>query len=153
MLPSRLPSMASDDRDARIPTRCHRQGREKRLERLLLVERLEDRHLLAVTVDTLVDESDGSLVDGDISLRDAIALAPAGATIDFDQALTSGGPATITLTLGELLISKGLSIDGPGADLLTIDARGNDPTPDVNHGDGSRVLNVDDGSSTEVSPS
>ncbi len=27
----------------------------------------------------------------------------------------------------------------------TIDASGNDPTPDVNNGDGSRVFNIDDG--------
>jgi hypothetical protein len=106
---------------------------------------LEDRRLLSITVDTLVDEADGSILDGDVSLRDAIALAPAGAMIDFAAALTSGGPATIHLTRGELVINKNLTIDGPGASLLTIDASASDPTPDVISGDGSRIFNVDDG--------
>ena len=63
--------------------------------------------------------------------------------------LTSGGPATITLTQGELAITDSLTINGPGANLLTIDASGNDPTPDVNNGDGSRVFNIDDGNDVE----
>lgn len=116
--------------------------------RPLRLEPLEDRRLLAITVDTLVDEADGSIADGDISLRDAIALAPPNETIDFDPALTSGGPATINLTLAALLIDKPLSIIGPGADLLTIDSSGNDPTPELKNGDGRRVLNIDDSTST-----
>lgn len=48
------------------------------LTRLLRIEPLEDRSLLSITVNTLVDELDGSIVDGDISLRDAIAASPAG---------------------------------------------------------------------------
>src|SRR5262245_33196631 len=98
--------------------------------RRLRLEPLEDRRLLSITVNTLVDEADGSIVDGDISLRDAIAAAPSGETIDFSAALTSGGPATIDLTLGELVINKNLSISGPDANLLTIDASASDPTPD-----------------------
>jgi hypothetical protein len=43
------------------------------------MEPLEDRRLLSITVNTLVDEQDGSIVDGDISLRDAIAASPAAA--------------------------------------------------------------------------
>ena len=39
--------------------------------RQLRIEPLEDRRLLSITVNTLVDEADGSIVDGDISLRDA----------------------------------------------------------------------------------
>src|SRR3990172_9149830 len=112
--------------------------------RRLRIEPLEDRRLLSITVDTLLDELDGSIIDGDVSFRDAIALAPSGEAIDFAPALTSGGPATITLTLGDLVINKNLAINGPGASLLTIDASGNDPTPDENNGDGSRVLNIDD---------
>ena len=49
----------------------------------------------------------------------------------------------ILLTHGELVISGTYQIDGPRADLLTIDAAGNDPTPMTNNGDGSRVFNVD----------
>src|SRR5262245_53599574 len=87
-------------------------GRLALPRRALHVEMLEDRRLLAVVVSTLVDEADGSIVDGDISLRDAIALAPSGETISFNPALTSGGPATIQLTnLGELVIGKNLTIN------------------------------------------
>jgi hypothetical protein len=96
------------------------------------LELLEDRRLLSITVTTLVDESDGSIADGDISLRDAIAAAPSGETINF--AVTG----TINLTLGELIIQRNLTINGPGADLLTIDASGSD---------GSRVIEIDDGNS------
>ncbi|MEZ6072016.1 MAG: hypothetical protein R3C10_17570 [Pirellulales bacterium] len=114
--------------------------------RRLVAEPLESRQLLTITVNTLVDEADGSITDGDISLRDAIALAPSGETIDFSV------NGTILLTLGELVIDKDLTIDGPGAELLTIDASGNDPTPDstlddgddTNDGDGSRVFNIHD---------
>ena len=126
--------------------------------RRLRYESLESRRLLAITVDTLIDEADGSIADGDISLRDAIAAASAGETIDFQAALTSGGPATMTLTLGQLVINKLLTISGPGANLLTIDASGNDLTPNsrpddatsANDGDGSRVMNIDDGQSGAV---
>jgi hypothetical protein len=110
------------------------------------VESLEDRRLLAITVNSLIDELDGSVVDGDVSLRDAIAAAPAGETINFSVT------GTINLTLGELVIDKDLTISGPGANLLTIDASGNDPTPTMNNLDGSRVFNIDDGSFTTYLP-
>jgi len=115
--------------------------------RPLRLERLEERCLLAITVTTLADTVD--LNDGLTSLREAIFAAntvPGTDTIEFAPALTAAGPATILLTQGELQITDSLAIDGPGADLLTIDASGNDPTPDVNNGDGSRAFNIDDGS-------
>jgi Planctomycete extracellular len=90
--------------------------------RRLRVEPLEERRLLAIAVNTLIDEADGSIVDGDIALRDAISLAPPGETINFSPALTSGCPTKIILTLGELVINKNLNINGPGANFLTIDA-------------------------------
>ena len=80
------------------------------------IEPLEDRRVLSLTVNTLVDEADGSIVDGDISLRDAIAVAPAGETIDFAPALTAGGPASLTLSHGQLTITQNLTINGPGAE-------------------------------------
>src|SRR5262245_66127146 len=101
--------------------------------RRLRIEPLEERQLLSITVNTLVDEADGSIVDGDISLRDAIALAPAGETIDFSVT------GTVNLTsLGHLTIDKNLTIAGPGADSLTIKAF--DPTSTINNGDGGRVF-------------
>jgi len=99
-----------------------------------------------LVVDTLADENDGNYLLGDVSLREAIDLANISFgpdTIMFAASLTSGGPATILLTLGELAINESMTIQGPGANLLTIDASGSDPTP--NPGDGSRVFNVDDG--------
>jgi hypothetical protein len=91
----------------------------------------------------LVDENDGINVGG-ISLRDAIAAAAPGDTINFAPSLTAAGPAKILLTHGDLAISKTLTINGPGANLLTIDASGNDPTPNVDNGDGSRVFTLID---------
>ncbi len=128
------------------------QGRScgtRPLQRRLRIEPLEDRRLLAVvTVDTLDDSVDFN--DGVTSLREAIFatnLVGGQDTIEFAASLTSGGPATLTLTQGELHISDSLAINGPGADVLTIDASGSDPTPDENNGDGSRIFNIDDGPS------
>ena len=103
---------------------------------------------LILVVDTLVDESDGNYSIGDLSLREAIQLAnlaPDENTIHFDPALTAGGPATIQLLLGELGIVGGVLIVGPGADLLTIDASGSDPTPGVADGLGSSIFEIGDG--------
>ncbi|MFW5691000.1 MAG: Ig-like domain-containing protein [Chloroflexota bacterium] len=67
------------------------------------------------------------------SLRDAILAAAAGDTITFDVT------GTITLTSGQLTVDKSLTLDGPGADLLTIDANGS-----------SRVFSVTNGATLEV---
>ena len=64
-------------------------------------------HAADFTVDMLTDESDGECTT-DCSLRDAIEVAASGDTIDFS---VSG---TITLSLGQLSISKNLTIDGSG---------------------------------------
>lgn len=103
--------------------------------RPIRLERLEERRLLAITVNTLVDELDGSIVDGDISLRDAIASAAPNETIDFSVT------GTIELS-SELVVDKDLTINGPGSDRLTI--KGYDPTPESNDGAGGRVLLIDD---------
>ena len=65
------------------------------------------------------------------SLRDAIAIVAPGGTIDFSLPL----PATITLTTGELLINKDLTISGPGASSLAISGNNS-----------SRVFNIASGS-------
>ena len=120
--------------------------------RALSYEPLEDRRLLAVvTVDTLADTVDFN--DGHTSLREAIFATntvPGADTINFAPSLTANGPATITLTQGELKITDALTIIGPGANLLTIDASGNDPTPNVDNGDGSRIFNIDDSNRTNL---
>jgi CSLREA domain-containing protein len=72
----------------------------------------------SLVVTTLTDEADGSCSDGDCSLRDALALAAPGDTISFSVV------GTITLSVGELTIGKSLTIAGPGADRLTLDAGG-----------------------------
>ncbi|MCI0331692.1 MAG: right-handed parallel beta-helix repeat-containing protein [Planctomycetes bacterium] len=99
-------------------------------------------------VDALIDENDGNFSPGDVSLREAIDAtngSDGADMITFAASLTSGGPATILLTQGELTIGESLTISGPGASLLTIDASGNDPTPTMDNGDGSRVFLIDDG--------
>ena len=108
---------------------------------------------LNLFVDTLVDEADGNYERGDLSLREAVELSnqwPSTDTIQFDPSLMSGGPATVLLTHGELRLTDDLTINGPGADLLTIDASGNDPTPDIDDGKGSRVFNINDGLVTSI---
>jgi hypothetical protein len=56
--------------------------------------------------------------DGPDSLRQAILDADPGDTIDF--AIPGIGPHTIVLTSGQLTIDKDLTIQGPGAGVLTI---------------------------------
>ncbi len=71
----------------------------------------------------------------DSALRNAIANANAGDTITFDSSLAGG---TLTLTQGELVINKPLTIDGENQS-ITIDAGGD-----------YRVINVNDGTNTKV---
>ena len=84
--------------------------------RRLRIEPLEDRRLLAVvTVNTLDDTVDFN--DGVTSLREAIFatnLVGGADTIEFAASLTSGGPATIMLTQGELAITDSLDDQRPG---------------------------------------
>jgi hypothetical protein len=74
----------------------------------LCLESLEARYLPS-TVTNLSDHEPGSL-------RDAITSTPSGGTVDFQPGLTGN----IVLTTGELAITKNLTIDGPGADLITV---------------------------------
>src|SRR4051812_16780355 len=103
----------------RDDTQARRRGRQssgaiRRRSRPTL-EVLENRRLLAITVNTLVDQVDGSITDGSISLRDAIAASPAGGTIDFSVT------GTINLALGRVVVQDRI-LQGPGADQLTINA-------------------------------
>ena len=117
--------------------------------RALRYEPLEDRRLLAVvTVDTLADTVDFN--DGHTSLREAIFATntvPGADTINFAPALTANGPATILLTQGELKITDALTITGPGASALTINAAyGNSSTT----GPIPNLFNIDDGTSNFI---
>ena len=57
--------------------------------------------------------------NGTGSLRQALADAVDGDTINFDSSLNG---QTITLTSGELLVNKSVTISGPGANMLAVDA-------------------------------
>ena len=121
-------------------TASHRRRNPR--HRPLRIEPLEDRRLLAsLTVNSLLDNTSSG--DGLVTLREAIVAANTDATtdlghtgsgadtIEFAASLTSGGPATILLTQGELQISAALTINGPGPNLLTVDAQ-----------QASRILNI-----------
>ena len=68
-------------------------------------------HAATITVTNTADSGVGSL-------RQALADASDGDTINFAVPT----PATITLSSGELLVAAGVTISGPGANLLTVDA-------------------------------
>lgn len=67
-----------------------------------------------ITVNSNAD-SGGTCPGATCTLRQAILSAAPGDTIDFASGIT-----TITLTSGQLLISKNLTINGPGANVLTV---------------------------------
>jgi hypothetical protein len=54
--------------------------------------------------------------NGPGSLRDALTYTPAGGTVDFQAGLAG----TITLTSGSLSIDHDLTVNGPGADKITV---------------------------------
>ena len=85
---------------------------------------------LQITVTSSSDESQTGL----ITLREAVeeANTTSGAEIVFDPAIFEI-PQTIELTQGEISIITNVTIVGPGADLLTIDAANQ-----------SRIFNLDD---------
>jgi hypothetical protein len=69
-----------------------------------------------ITVDLLIDEDDGNINAGDVSLREALRYINDGGIINFASDLRG----TITLNLGELSIDRDLTINGTGAKHLTI---------------------------------
>src|SRR5580704_7824562 len=93
------------------------------------MEVLEDRSLPStLTVTNLFDSGAGSL-------RAAIAVANSGDTIDFAHGLQG----TITLTSGELPISDSVTIDGPGANKLSVSGN-----------DASRVFDISGSASATI---
>ena len=89
-------------------TRCTSRPRRSSVPQLLV---LEDRTLLSVL--TVLNNADS----GAGSLRATIAAAQSGDVIVFDPSLAS---ETITLTSGPLALSSNLTINGLGANQLTI---------------------------------
>ena len=107
-------SQHDHERRLRRP-RTHRAPARRRRRFRPRLEGLEDRTVLStLTVTNALDSGAGSL-------RAAIKAAGSGDTIVFAPSLNG---QTITLTSGELAISKSLDIEGPGAGLLAIS--GND---------------------------
>ena len=78
----------------------------------------------ALVVDTDVDESDGDYSLGDLSLREALALAheTIGADVITFAPVLNGRTIQLNPALGELVVDSDVEILGPGADLLTVDA-------------------------------
>ncbi len=83
-------------------------------------------HAATLTVQNLADSGPGSL-------RQAIADAAPGDTINFAANVTG----TITLTTGELLVDKNLTIAGPGSSALTVSGN-----------NASRIFNLTNASAT-----
>jgi hypothetical protein len=94
---------------------------------MIVISLLGSSRAWAATVTTTADDGPGSL-------RNAIANAAPGETIDFS---VSG---TIELSSGELLITKNLIIAGPGAGSLTVQRSTAPGTPDF------RIFNITAGS-------
>ncbi len=93
-----------------------------------------------LVVTTLVDKLDTNYDPANLSLREALALAnadPDANTINFAPSLDGG---TISLSLGELAITDSVTIEGPGAAELTVNANSQSRIFDV--GDGSDATNI-----------
>jgi CSLREA domain-containing protein len=71
-------------------------------------------------VNSLADPGDGVCANNECTLREAIAAAQPGDRITFKSNLIG----TIGLTGGQLLVEKSLTIEGPGADRLTVSGQG-----------------------------
>jgi hypothetical protein len=84
------------------------------------------------------------------SLRQALTEANDGDTIDFSIAT----PATITLTSGDLLVNKSITITGPGADQLSVDGNAADRVFYISSGKTVTIsgLTISDGSANGSYP-
>jgi hypothetical protein len=107
------------------PQRFQRGLAAQRLRFVPRLEALEDRTVLStLTVLNTADSGAGSL-------REAIATASSGDTIDFAHNLSG---KSIVLTSGQLVVSKDLDIEGPKMQLLTISGNGASRVFDITAG-------------------
>ena len=108
----------------------------------------------ALVVNTTADDPVGA---AQLSLRDAINLADAmggNQTITFASSLTASGPATIDLNGTALTLddtSGSLTIQGPGSNLLTVNAQGHSGVFVVDPGASAAIegLTITDGNSAD----
>ena len=130
-----------------------------RQSKQLSFEQLEARHLLATLVVNSTADGPVDFDDSAVTLREAIVaanndaiVAPGGEagsgadTITFDETVFTG---TQTINIASQLprITSGVTIMGPGANLLTIDA-GDGTDSQFGTANGFRIFNIDDGDSS-----
>jgi CSLREA domain-containing protein len=72
----------------------------------------------ATLVVTKTEDTNDGICDADCSLREAVAVANTDDTVIFSPLFNT--PQTIILTLGQIAITRGLTINGTGQDILTI---------------------------------
>ena len=89
------------------------------------IMQVESAQAATLAVNNLNDSGIGSL-------RDTIRMANSNDVVEF---FLKSHPSTITLTSGTLAIAKDLTINGPGADLLTISGNNHFPVFNINAAD------------------
>jgi hypothetical protein len=90
-----------------------------------VIMQVESAQAATLTVNNLNDSGVGSL-------RDTINIASSNDVVEF---LLGSNPSTITLTSGALPIAKNLTINGPGANLITISGNNQFPVFDISAAD------------------
>ena len=90
-----------------------------------IIMQVESAQAATFVVNNLNDSGVGSL-------RDTINIANNNDVVEF---LLGSHPSTISLTSGTLAIAKNLTINGPGANLLTISSNNHFPVFDINAAD------------------
>jgi CSLREA domain-containing protein len=101
-------------------------------------------HATTFTV-TRTDDRNVACNSGDCSLREAVNAANVNADSDSINFSLPSLPTNITLTIGELLITNNLMIDGIGAEFLTVSRSDAAGTPKF------RIFNIGSGATVSMS--